>query len=44
MENGVALDLGGTTRGVVNVVALESNHVVGPGEVDGPVVTSIAGG
>lgn len=27
MEDGVALDLGGTTRGVVNVVTLESDHV-----------------
>jgi hypothetical protein len=44
MENGVALDLGGATRGVVNVVALESDHVVGSGEVESPVVASIAGG
>jgi hypothetical protein len=27
----------------VNVVALESNHVVGAGEVKSPVVTSITG-
>lgn len=44
VEDGVALNLGGTARGVVNVVALESNHVVGPGEVKSPVVASIAGG
>jgi hypothetical protein len=43
VENGIALDLRRTARGMVNVVALESNHVVGAGEVKGPVVTSIAG-
>ena len=44
MENGIALDLGGTTRGVVDVVALESDHVVGASEVKSPVVTSVASG
>lgn len=44
VKNSVALDLGRTARGVVNVVALESDHVVGAGEVKSPVVTSIAGG
>jgi hypothetical protein len=44
VKDGVALDLRGATRGVVNVVALESDHVVGAGEVESPVVTSITGG
>jgi hypothetical protein len=44
VENSIALDLGRTTRGVVDVVALESDHVVGAGEVKSPVVTAIAGG
>jgi hypothetical protein len=43
VEDGIALNLGRTTRGVVNVIALESNHVVGASEVKSPVVTSIAG-
>jgi hypothetical protein len=44
VKNGIALDLRGTARGVVNVVALESDHVVGASEVKSPVVTSITGG
>ena len=44
MEDGVALDLGGTARGVVNIIALESDHVIGSGEVQSPVVASIASG
>lgn len=44
VKDGVALNLGRTAGGVVNVVALESDHVVGSGEVQGPVVASIASG
>lgn len=43
MEQSVALDLGGTAAGVVDVVALHGDHVVGAVEVDAPVVVAIAG-
>jgi len=44
VEESVAADLGAATAGVVDVVALESDHVVGAGEVQGPVVVAVAGG
>jgi hypothetical protein len=44
VEESVAGDLGAATAGVVDVVALEGDHVVGAGEVHGPVVVAVAGG
>lgn len=44
VEDGVALNLGRTTRGVVDVVALESDHIVATSEVKSPVVASITSG
>lgn len=44
VEKGVASDLWRAARGVVDVVALEGDHVVAAGEVDSPVVVAIAGG
>lgn len=44
VEEGVAADLWGPPRGVVDVVALEGDEVVGAGEVEAPVVVTVAGG
>lgn len=44
VQEGAALDLGGTTAGVVDVVALHGDVVVGAIEVDTPVVVAVAGG
>jgi hypothetical protein len=44
MEEGVALDLGATAAGVVDVVALHGDHVAGAIQVDTPVVVAVAGG
>ena len=44
MEKGVALNLGATTAGVVDVVALHGDHVGVAIQVDSPVVVGIAGG
>jgi hypothetical protein len=44
VEQGVAADLGGAARGVVDVVLLEGHEVVGTGQVDAPVVVAVAGG
>jgi hypothetical protein len=44
VEQGVAADLGGAARGVVDVVLLECDKVVGTGQVDAPVVVAVAGG
>lgn len=44
VQDSIALDLGRATRSVVDVVALEGDHVVGAGEVKSPVVTSITSG
>jgi hypothetical protein len=41
MEEGVAGDLGGAAGGVVDVVALHGDEIVGSGEIDSPVVVSI---
>jgi hypothetical protein len=41
MEKGIALDLGGATAEMVDVVALESDKITGAIEVDDPVVISI---
>ena len=43
VQEGVALDLGGTTAGVVDVVALQSDKVTVTIEVNGPVVVGVAG-
>lgn len=43
VEEGVAAHLGRPSRGVVDVVALEGDQVVGSGEVEGPVVVAVAG-
>lgn len=43
MQESVALDLGGTAGGVVDVVALHGDHVGGAVEVDTPVVVAVAG-
>jgi hypothetical protein len=43
VEEGVAADFGATARGVVDVVLLKRDHVVGAGEVDSPVVKAVAG-
>lgn len=43
MQKSVALDLGGTSTGVVDVVALEGNEIAGSIKVDTPVVVSVAG-
>jgi hypothetical protein len=44
VQQSVALDLGGAAAGVVDVVALHGDHVVGAIEVDAPVVVAVAGG
>ena len=44
MEKSVASHLWATTAGVVDVVALHGDHVVGAEEVDGPVVVVVTGG
>lgn len=44
MEESVALNLGRATRGVVNVVALKGNQIVGSSEVESPVMATIASG
>lgn len=44
MEDGVSLDLGRTSRGVVDVVTLHGDHIVGTIEVDTPVVVSVTSG
>lgn len=44
VEESVAADLGAASAGVVDVVALHGDHVVGAGEVDGPIVVTVAGG
>lgn len=44
VEKGVALNLGGTSTGVVDVVALHGNEIAGSIKVDTPVVVSVAGG
>jgi hypothetical protein len=41
VEEGVAGDLGGTARRVVDVVTLEGDHVVAAGEVDEEVVLGV---
>ena len=43
VEEGVAGNLGGTTRGVVNIVVLEGDGVGGTSEVQAPVVAAVAG-
>jgi hypothetical protein len=43
VEEGVAGNLGRATRGVVDVVVLEGDGVGGTGEVQAPVVASVAG-
>ena len=43
VQKSVALNLGATTRGVVDVVTLQSDQVAGSIEVDAPVVVAIAG-
>ncbi len=43
VEDGVTSDLGGAAGGVVDVVALEGDHVVAAGEVHAPVVVAVAG-
>ena len=42
VEKGVAGDLGGAARGVVDVVALESDKVVATGEVQTPVMVTVS--
>ena len=44
VEEGVALNLGGTTAGVVDVVTLHGDEIAGSVEVDTPVVVAVAGG
>jgi len=41
MDDGVASELGRAALGVVNVVVLESDCVLGAGQVNGPVVVSV---
>lgn len=43
VQKGVALDLGATAGGVIDVVALHGNQIVGSIEVDAPVVVTVAG-
>ena len=43
VEEGVTSNLGRAAGGVVDVVALEGDHVVGTGEVHAPVVVAVAG-
>lgn len=43
VEEGVAADLGRATRGVVDVVPLHGDQVVGTRQVDGPVVVAVTG-
>jgi hypothetical protein len=43
VEERVTSNLGRATRGVVDVVALESDHVVAAGEVHAPVMVAVAG-
>lgn len=42
VEEGVASNLGGAAGGVVNVIVLKGDHVGGTGEIQGPVVATIA--
>jgi hypothetical protein len=42
VEESVSLDLGGSSAGVVDVVALHGDEIVGSVEVDTPVVVSVA--
>jgi len=44
VEDGVGLDLGGTARGLVDVVVLEGDVVLGSVEVESPVLVTVAGG
>lgn len=44
VQESVALDLGGTTAGVVDVVALHGDEIAGSVKVDTPVVVAVAGG
>lgn len=43
VQESVAADLGATAADVVDVVALQGDHVVGASEVHGPVVVTVAG-
>ena len=43
VEEGVASNLGGAARGVVDIVVLQGDGVGRTGEVQGPVVTAVAG-
>lgn len=44
MQQSVTCDLRGTATGVVDVVTLHGDHVVGAVKEDAPIVMSIAGG
>jgi len=44
VENGVSGNLGGAARRVVDVIALHSDHILGSGQVDGPVSVIITSG
>lgn len=44
VQDGVTLDLGAATAGMVDVVAFQGDQVVGTVEVDGPVVVGVACG
>ena len=44
VEKSVGLDLGGTAGGLVDVVVLEGDLVVGAVEVKGPVLVTVASG
>lgn len=44
MEERVTTNLGTATRGVVDVVALHGDEIVGPSEIDGPVMVTVTSG
>lgn len=44
MEKRVSADLGSTTTGVMDVVALHGNEIRRASQVDGPVVMAVASG
>lgn len=44
MQKGVGLNLGTAATHVVDVVALQGDHIVRPGQVNAPVVVPITGG
>jgi len=42
VEDSVALNLGATARSVVDIIALQGNHIITPREIQRPVMSGVA--